>query len=1093
MDNIDDALLALLQGDAQTQLNPLVARAHDGPQLLSFAQQRLWFLQRLAPLSTAYNLTRAFLFDGELNVQALQQAFAALVERHGVLRTRFVEVDGEPRQEMLAETAFALQQRSISGVAQGERREHLQGLLGIEDDRAFDLSQAPLLNVELIRYDATSHGLLLKMHHIVSDAWSNPILVADLASAYAQGLRGNTSRLPALPVQYIDYALWQRERLQGTEHEVDLDYWKQYLGTQVPVLEMPTDFPRPAQPGQRGQRLRWQLPGAQAERIQAFCRSRSSSALVILLAAWQVLLARYSGQPTFAVGVPHGGRNREELDNLLGFFVNTLVYRVDLQPQLTGRALCDRLRDESLNALQHAELPFELLLEHLEVERDVSRTPVFQAMFNLSSGAAVNFALEGLHVERVLPARDSAKFDLTLDVAVRAEGIFCELEYSLELFAPATIERLAASYGLLLDGLMSQPETPVWQLPLLDDGQRQQQLEQWNATEQALQPGEDMLALFERQVAAAPQRCALICAEQPLSYADLDARANRLAHWLVANGVGCDERVGICLEREAELLVALLAVHKAGGAYLPIDPGQPAARNSDIIEQARPRLLLTRANLQPAVGESARVVLLETLDEALAQLPQSRPGLPVHPRQLAYTLYTSGSTGRPKGVDIERQAFVNFLHSIQAHVQLSAGERLLAVTTLGFDIAGLELFLPLVHGGTVVLASRADSIDPAALLGLMERHRIHVMQATPATWQMLVEHDSPAWAGLRLLCGGEALKAELAERLLARQVRLLNVYGPTETTVWSSVQAVEQVSAATQPIGRPLDNNRLYVLDDHLEPQPIGVAGDLYIGGAGVARGYADRPELTAAAFVPNPFAQPSAPGAQAGSRLYRTGDRARYRADGSLEFLGRSDFQVKLRGFRIELGEIESALVALPGVSQAVVTLRQAAAGQDLLVAYLCLDAPRFDALAAQQQLRLSLPAYMVPSAFVVLDSLPLNANGKVDRKALPEPLWEGADAADDEPLSGPWQQGLAQIWREVLGLWPIAPRAELFRLGAQSLQLVRIQARIRQQFACDVALAQLFANPVLADMAALIEQACATPVVDELAEIEKLLLAFE
>lgn len=1092
MDNLDEALLALLQSDVQAQPDPLLKCAHDGPQLLSFAQQRLWFLQRLAPLSTAYNLTRAFIFNGVLNVQALRQAFGALIERHGVLRTRFIEIDGEPRQQMLAEAAFVLYERSFPDVAEAGRHDHLQGLLSLEDESAFDLSQAPLLKVELIRYDMGCHGLLLKMHHIVSDAWSNPILVADLACAYAQALRGEPPRLPALPVQYIDYALWQRERLAGTGHQADLDYWKQYLGTQVPVLELPTDFPRPAQQGLRGRRLRWQLPDAQADQVQAFCRASGSSALVILLAAWQLLLARHSGQHAFAVGVPHGGRNREELDELLGFFVNTLVYRVDLGVHLTGRALCERLRNESLNALQHAELPFELLLEHLDVERDVSRTPVFQAMFNLSSGAAVNFSLPGLQIERVLPVQDSAKFDLTLDVAVRPDGIFCELEYSLELFAPATIERFAAGYGLLLDGLMSQPDTPVWQLPLLDRAQRQHQLERWNASEQALQPDQDMLALFERQVAAEPQRCALVCAEQTLSYAELDARANRLAHWLLANGVVRDERVGICLEREADLLVALLAVHKAGGAYLPIDPGQPVARNSDIIDQACPRLVLTRANLQQVVGSSVRVVVLETLDDALAQLPPSRLGLPVHPRQLAYTLYTSGSTGRPKGVDIEREAFVNFLQGIQAHVQLSAVDRLLAVTTLGFDIAGLELFLPLVHGATVVLASRADSLDPTALLGLMERHGISVMQATPATWQMLVEHDSPAWAGLRLLCGGEALKAELAERLLARKVRLLNVYGPTETTVWSAVQAVEQVTSATVPIGRPLANNRLYVLDEHLEPQPVGVAGDLYIGGAGVARGYADRPELTAAAFVPNPFAQPSAPGAQAGSRLYRTGDRARYRDDGSLEFLGRSDFQVKLRGFRIELGEIESALAALPGVSQAVVTLRQAAAGHDLLVAYLCLDTDAFDEVAAQQQLRLRLPAYMVPSAFVVLANLPLNANGKVDRKALPQPLWEGDDASD-EALVGPWQEGLAQIWREVLGIWPIAPRAELFRLGAQSLQLVRIQARIRQQFACEVALAQLFANPVLADMATLIEQACAAPVVDELAEIEKLLLAFE
>lgn len=1091
MNDLDDALLALLQGDALQLPDRLQAQSHTGPQILSFAQQRLWFLQRMNPSATAYNLTRAFLFTGRLNVAALDLAFTALIKRHGVLRTRFIEEEGEPRQTVLDDLAFVLHKREAPGIDSAARREHLGTLLTLEDQSAFDLSLAPLLKVELIRYDEFSHGLLLKMHHIISDAWSNPILVRDLATAYGQAVRGEVVQLPELPVQYVDFAVWQRRHLGSDAVQPDLGYWKDYLGTSLPVLELPTDFPRPAQQSQRGQRLRFQLDDQQSSRIHDTCRSTALTPFVILLAAWQLLLGRCSGQREFAVGVPHGGRSREELDELLGFFVNTLVYRVQLDAQLTGRELCDRLRRESLAALQHAELPFELLLEHLEVERDVSRTPVFQAMFNLSSGAAVNFTLPGLETERVLPSQDSAKFDLTFDVAVRPDGVFCEIEYSQDLFTPATVEGFASSYRLLLDGLMTQPDLPVWQLPMLDAAQRLQQLDRWNSTERALVPAQDMLALFEQQVAAEPERCALVSGSHSLSYAELNARANRLAHWLKAQGVGGDVRVGVCLGREADLLVALLAIQKSGAGYLPIDPGQPAARNADIIEQARPRLILTREALREVVGQVAPVVTLEALGDELSRSPVTDLGLTTHPRQLAYTLYTSGSTGRPKGVDIDRQAFVNFLLGIQEHVQLTPADRLLAVTTLGFDIAGLELFLPLVQGATVVLASGEDSLNPRALIELMQHQAISVMQATPATWQMLIEHDSPAWQGLRVLCGGEALGAELAERLLARQVKLLNVYGPTETTVWSAVHAVDQVDSAVIPIGRPLANNRLYVLDEFLEPQPVGVAGDLYIGGSGVARGYADRPDLTAVSFIPNPFVQPRAPGAQAGSRLYRTGDRARYRSDGCLEFLGRSDFQVKLRGFRIELGEIEAALAALPGVTQVVVVLRRAPGGQEVLVAYLCHERAEIDRADTQLRLRGRLPGYMVPGAFVVLANLPLNANGKVDRKALPEPQWVDEEAGGE--LVGPWQTSLADIWRDVLNVWPIAPGADLFRLGAQSLQLVRIQARIRHQFGCEVALAQLFANPMLSDMAALVEQACSTPEVDELAEIEKLLLAFE
>lgn len=1088
MNDLDSALLALLLEDEAPQADRIPPSV--GPSALSFAQQRLWFLQQLDPESTAYNLTRAFHLRGRLDELALEKAFQALIARHAVLRTRFEDVQGEPQQIVLAEVPFNLVCEQHTGMPEEAQLAILSRRLQHEAAQSFDLSQAPLVRVTLLHFDEQNHGLLLAMHHIVSDAWSNPILVRDLAAAYAQALAGQTPELPALPVQYADYAVWQRQQLQGEALATELRHWRSYLGERVPVLELPTDLPRPAKPSQRGQRLRFVLPAELAAHAQAFCRAEGYTPFVLLLATWQLLLARYSGQQAFAIGVPHAARSRCELEELIGFFVNTLVYRVDLGTQLSGRELCRRLRQESLAALDHAELPFELLLEQLQIERDPSRTPLFQAMFNLSSGAAVRLSLADMQIEQLLIEADSAKFDLSLDVAVRPDGVHCELEYRLDLFLPATAARMAAHYQQLLGALLDSPDSSVWQLPLLASGERDEVLNLWNRSEMALTPGDDMLTLFERRVLADPERCALVCGPERLSYAELNAQANRLAHWLRGQGVGREQLIGVCLEREAMLLIALLAIHKAGAAYLPIDPAQPPARNADILAQAAPRLLLSCEALIGLFDSSLPVVTLESLEPGLATLSAANPGLPVQPRQLAYCLYTSGSTGRPKGVQIEREALVNFLQGIQAHARLTANDRLLAVTTLGFDIAALELFLPLLQGACVVLAQREQVLQPAALIGLLQSQAISVMQATPATWQMLLEHDSQAWPGLRVLCGGEALTGELAERLLARGVQLTNVYGPTETTVWSAAQAVERVDAAVVPIGRPLANNRLYILDDYLQPQPPGVAGELYIGGAGLARGYAGRADLTAAAFVPNPFAVADAPGAGAGSRLYRTGDLARYRVDGSVEFLGRRDFQVKLRGFRIELGEIEAALNAHGEVQQAVVALRKAPGGQETLVAYLR-AAPELLSESLGPYLRERLPAYMLPAAFVRLERFPLNANGKVDRQALPAPVWGAAEAA--MPPASDSERRLAAIWSEVLGVSAISRQDELFALGAQSLQLVRIQARVNREFACEVALAELFAHPRLCDMARLIEQACLTPEEDQWAQIDSLLQAYE
>ncbi|MCO6440352.1 MAG: amino acid adenylation domain-containing protein [Nitrococcus mobilis] len=1095
MANQDEALLALLRADEMPASDTIQPRQNGGTAPLSFAQQRLWFLQRYAPEATAYNLTRALRLRGALDADALERAFRALIARHAILRTYFEAGDGEPRQVVLPQVAFALARKDLSLLPTTARKQALEERIRAEAERSFDLGVAPLLRASLLRLGDEEHVLLLGLHHIVSDAWSNPVLARDLAAAYRAALAGGEgANLPPLPVQYADYAAWQRGHLHGAPLEAAVGYWRDYLGAHLPALELPTDRPRPARQTYRGGRIRFALPSTLSQSLQGFCRAEGCTPFVVLLAAWQVLLGRYSGQEEFAIGVPNAARGRWELEELVGFFVNTQVYRARLAPELTVQALCRRLRGEARSTLDHAELPFELLLDHLPLERDPSRSPLFQVMFNLQTQteSLTVLRLPGLAVEPIAVAETGAKFDLTLDIIVTGDAIRCELEYNADLFEPATIERMAEHYRRLLEVMLAQPQACISRLPLLSTAERIRALSDWNRTARGLAPGEDMLALFERRAHEVPERIAAIFDAAELSYGELNCRANRLARWLRAAGVGTDSVVGVCLEREPALLVALLAIHKAGAAYLPLDPASPRARNAYVLEHAAAVLVLTREALRSALKGAERIATLETLGEALEELSDEDLGLPVHPRQLAYVLYTSGSTGRPKGVQVEREAFVNFLHAMQDRIRLGDDDRLLAVTTLSFDIAGLELFLPLVQGACVVVATRDQALEPAALLGLMQRHGITLMQATPATWQMLLEHEAAAWDGLRVLCGGEALRGELAERLLARGVRLLNVYGPTETTVWSSAWPVERVDAAVIPIGRPLANTRLYVLDARLEPVPPGVVGELYIGGAGLARGYAYGPALSAAAFVPNPFSEAGTPGAGSGSRLYRTGDLARWRADGVLEYIGRIDHQVKLRGFRIELGEIEAALESHPAVHQAVVMVREAPGGQDLLAAWLV---PHAGAAVEPESLAAflgeRLPAYMVPAAFMGLAALPLNANGKIDRRALPAPEWGSAES--HEPPATETEAKLAAIWEEVLGVTDIGAQQDIFSLGAQSLQLVRVQARLQTVFACDVSLAELFRASTLRAMAACIEHARSAVDGEALTFMSGLLEAYE
>ncbi len=1049
---------------------------------LSPAQERLWLLQRLNPADTAYNLTRAFRLRGALDAAALERALEALVWRHTVLRTVFEERDGAPVQVILPRPALRLRREECGPESSPESGEDVAARIARETRTPFDLAAEPPLRAALLRLGEGDAVLLLAMHHIVSDGPSNPILARDLLTAYAAALGDDgadaETLLPPLPLQYADVAIEQRGAVARARAARALDQAAARLGGDIPPLEMPTDRPRPALRSGAGGRVRFTLSAATAERLRAVARAEGCTPFILLLAAWQTLLGRWAGQEDFAVGVPDAGRADEDHESLVGLFVDTQIFRTRLSPGLTGRGLCHELRRQARAALDQGAAPFEGLLERLAPPRDTSRTPLFQTLLNVQMDAPSTVRLPGLTVEALPVEENSAKFDLTLDVAFAADGVACAVEYAADLFETATAERLGAAFRTLLDGLLADPGAPLVALPLLDPAARVRELTGWNGTALPLDPAEDLIALFERNAADLADCVALRAGDDSLTYGALNRRANQLARWLVGRGVTADRAVAVALPRGLDLVVALLAVQKAGGAYLPLDPDQPAARNAHILAHAAPALVIDRS--------------LEDCAPGVAALDDGNLGRSVHPRQLAYTLYTSGSTGTPKGVQIDRQAFVNLLHAMQAQVGLTGDDRLLAVTTLGFDIAGLELFLPLVTGGQVILAARDEAPDPQALARLIARHGVTAMQATPATWRMLLDATDLGWPGLRALCGGEALGADLARRLLARGVRLLNVYGPTETTVWSAAWPVERLDDqdVAVPIGHAIANNRLHILDSRLEPVPPGAVGDLWIGGIGLARGYGGQPALTASAFVPNPFQDADAPGCGAGSRLYRTGDRARRRGDGAVEFLGRRDHQMKIRGFRIEAAEVEAALESHPSIGQAVAVAHTPPDGEALLCAYV-VTRDGAEPPDLRPHLASRLPAYMVPSVVRRLDRLPLNANGKIDRKALPAPGARPSDSHEppQEPPVTATETRLVALWEEVLERRGLGVTDDFFRLGGHSLRLVRLQTRIRGAFGADLPLAALFRAPTVRAMAALVEARGADDEAGDLAFMANLL----
>jgi amino acid adenylation domain-containing protein len=1030
---------------------------------LSFAQQRLWFLDQWQPGTGVYNIAAAMRLSGPLDGAALERSLREIVRRHEVLRTTFPSARGQPAQVIAQDLPLRLPLTDLGGLPEGEREAEARRLAAEVARAPFDLACGPLLRVKLVRLGDEEHLFLVAMHHIVSDGWSIGVLNREVAALYGAYAAGGESPLPELPLQYADYAAWQRRRLQGAALQEQLDYWRGRLAGAPAALDLPTDRPRPAAPSYRGATLRFELPGSFAEAARALARREGCTLYMVLLAAFQALLHRYSGQDDFCVGTPIAGRGRPEAEGLVGCFVNTLVLRGDLSGDPSFAELLGRAREACLGAYAHQDVPFERLVEELQPKRDRSRSPLFQVMFALQNAPQQALELAGLRLAPWDIDTATSKFDLTLRLAEWEGGLRGELEYSTELYEPGTAERLVGHYRALLEGATADPGRRVSELPLPTRPELDQ-LSAWNDT-RVDYPREHLLhRLVQEQTRCSPEATAVTCEGRSLTYRQLERRAALLAGRLAALGVGPDARVGVCMERSCELAVALLGVLQAGGAYVPLDPDYPAERLAFMLADAAPAVLLTQPRLAGRLPQHAAEVLCLDLGWGAGADAAAPPEPAVTPESLAYVIYTSGSTGRPKGAMNTHRGICNRLLWMQQQYRLGPADCVLQKTPFSFDVSVWEFFWPLLAGARLVLARPGGHKDPAYLAGLIHDERVTVCHFVPSMLRafLLEPGLERRCAGLRdVMCSGEALPYELQARFFARLgCRLHNLYGPTEAAVdvtyWECRRGDPR---RLVPIGRPVANTQMYVLDRHDRPLPVGVPGELYIGGVQLARGYLNRPGLTAERFITHPEL----------GRLYRTGDVGCWLADGALEYLGRTDHQVKLRGCRIELGEVEAALAQHPGVREAVAAAREDAPGDQRLVAYLVPGAAAgVSAEELRAFLRGKLPEQAVPSAFVVLDSLPLSPNGKVDRKALPAP--ERARPELEEAYvapQGPVEEEVARVWAEVLGVERVGAQDNFFVLGGHSLLATQVLSHLRQAFPVNIPLHRLFEEPTVANLA--------------------------
>ncbi|MDQ2857574.1 MAG: amino acid adenylation domain-containing protein, partial [Candidatus Eremiobacteraeota bacterium] len=1064
----------LARASSVTDPELIVRRSDSGTAPLSFAQALLWTIEQTADGGSTYSVPRALRIEGALDEERLRAALDQLVIRHETLRTTYTVRDGEPVQIVGSARPVELGRVDLSALPEVERERALADALRTAASEPFDLTRGLLLRAMLVRLDRDEHALLLVSHHVASDEGSAGILFRDLAHAYDSQC-GEPQR--DLAVRYVDFAAWQRNFWKGERLDALVAHWRAALQGAPDVLDLPLDRPRPALPDFSGARRSHMVSSTLADGIAQFARSRGTTVFVTLLAAFQTLLHRYARQDDFVVGSVFSGRARPELDGVLGVFSNVLPLRAQFAGDPTFAQFLASAHERYLDAAEHCGVPFDRIVLELS-ERGVTDVPrAFQTMFSLAAGGPAVPQLGTLSIEPIEIDRGIARVDLGVAAAQTASGLQLRAEYRTQLFDAGTIERMLANFATLLASIVTDPDCPVSQLPLLSAPERALVQSEQRSVPMPYQRDATLQSLLTAQARRSPGAVALEAegaggALVRLSYAQLDARAESLAARLRALGVGRGIGVGVCADRSCEAIVAFLGVLKSGGYYVPLDPDYPAERIEFMLRDSGVPVLLTLARLRAAGVEFAtpsgvRVVHLDSDEHVSAHPDASLPALAQQAATAddpAYVIYTSGSTGVPKGVMIRHRALVNFLTSMAREPGLGADDAVLAVTTFSFDIAGLEIWLPLLTGARLILATRATAVDGRMLAERLATSGATLLQATPSTWRLLLAAGWNGDAKLTMLCGGEALPPDLAADLGPRGRALWNMYGPTETTIWSALWRVR--AHETISLGAAVANTHLYVLESGGEPAPFGVAGELCIGGDGVALGYLGRAELTDERFVPDPF-DPSGAG-----RMYRTGDLVRRTADGRLEYLGRLDTQVKLRGFRIELGEIAAALTALPGVRQAVAALREDVLGDPRLIAYLASESP-LDEDALRARLRAALPAYMVPSAFVRLDALPLTANGKIDRKALPAPDTANAPPRAVTPPRTPSERAVLRPFLDVLRCDAAGIDEDFFELGGHSLLAMRLLDRIAATLHVRLSLRSFFDAPTVAALAARVDAA--------------------
>lgn len=1057
-------------------------RTEISPCQLSFAQARLWFLSQLNPDSPLYNMPAAVRLKGALNIAALAQTFNEIVRRHEVLRTTFVTDDGQPVQIIAPTLTLPLPVVNLQELPEIEREAEVLQLATEEAQRPFNLTLGPLLRTTLLQLGRAEHVLLFTIHHIVSDGWSVEVLIREVVALYEAFCCGKPSPLPELPIQYADFAIWQRQWLQGEVLAKQLAYWQQQLSHHPPVLQLPTDRPRPLVQSFPGATKSFSLSTRLTNALKVLSQQEEATLFMTLLVAFQTLLYRYTGQEDILVGSPIANRNRFETERLIGFFVNTLVLRTDLSGNPSFRELLVRVRKIALEAYAHQELPFEKLVAELQPERDLSSTPLIQVMFALENNPIPILEFAGLTLSPVEFDHRTTKFDLILAITETHKGLSGRFEYNTDLFDAATIAKMVRHFQTMLTAIVTNPDQSISTLPLLTAAEQHQLLVEWNDTQTAYPQDKCIHQLFEAQVELTPDAVAVVFGdarsaasgkvEQQLSYQQLNQRANQLGHYLRLLGVKPETKVGICVERSLEMIIGLLGILKAGGAYVPLDPAHPQERLAYMLADAQVEVLLTQKKLATKQQlQGTHIVCLDTDWKVISQKSEENlvDDVSLTAKNLAYVIYTSGSTGKPKGVAVEHQQLLNYVHSIVEKLELTANASFATISTFAADLGNTAIFPALCTGGCLHVISQERATSPEALADYCDRHPIDCLKIVPSHLNALLNGSYPEQILPRkcLILGGEALSWKLVEKLQQYTVncQIFNHYGPSEATigVLTFMLKGEPMSGKSYnvPIGRPLANTQVYILDNHLQPVPIGIAGELYIAGDNLTRGYLNHPELTSQKFIPNPFSH------EFGSQLYKTGDLARYLPDGNIEFLGRIDQQVKIRGFRIEPSEIELLLRQHPAIRESIVLAREDESGNKRLVAYFVLGQQlEFSVNDLRNFLKEKLPEYMIPSAFVQLQELPLTPNGKVDRQALPNPNATRPEL--DEVFVAPRtkeEKILAEIWSQVLGQGRVGIHDNFFALGGDSIRSIQVRS-LAQQRGLSFSLQQMFQHQTIHEL---------------------------